>query len=149
MTEAGGRITRYLLPGNPHSTPAALADYQKHHDVGPHPNIRALDGAPVSARVDEMVRQIREFEEMFGVPARSLRNHCISWAGYLEPVHGMAECGVGMDGNYFCSTFLRDRGYAPYAGFGAAMPLRFGLPDGELISVRQQHTHSDRSRNLA
>jgi hypothetical protein len=142
MTDAGGRMNLYLIPGNTHSTPADVADYQKHHDVGPHPNIRALDGAPVSARVDEMVRQIREFEEMFGVPARSLRNHCISWAGYLEPVRGMAECGVGMDGNYFCSTFLRDRGYAPYAGFGAAMPLRFGLPDGELISVRQQHTHT-------
>ncbi len=142
MTAAGGRMNLYVIPGNTHSTAADVAAYQAHHDVGPHPNIRALDGAPVSARVDEMVRQIREFEEMFRVPARSLRNHCVAWAGYLEPVRAMAACNVGMEGNYFCSTFLRDRGYAPYAAFGAAMPLRFGDPDGELLSVRQQHTHT-------
>jgi len=49
---------------------------------------------------------------------------------------------VGMEGNYFCSTFLKDRGYAPYAAFGAAMPMRYGDPGGDLLSVRQQHTHT-------
>lgn len=142
MTSAGGRMNLYMIPGNTHSTSADVAAYREDHDVGPHPNIRALDGEPVSARVDEMVRQIRQFEEMFGVPARSLRNHCIAWAGYLEPVRAMADCGVGMEGNYFCSTSLRDRGYAPYAAFGAAMPMRYGDPDGEILSLRQQHTHT-------
>ncbi|MBT6144651.1 MAG: hypothetical protein HOH74_04435 [Gemmatimonadetes bacterium] len=142
MTEAGGRMNLYVIPDNTHSTPSDVSAYRQHHDVGPHPNIRSHDGAPVAARVEEMVRQIQQFEEMFGIPARSLRNHCIAWAGYLEPVRAMADIGVGMEGNYFCSTFLRDRGYAPYAAFGAAMPLRFGHPDGELLSVRQQHTHT-------
>ena len=142
MTAAGGRMNLYLIPGNTHSTRVDVAAYQQHHDVGPHPNIRSLDGAPVAARVEEMVRQINEFKEMFGAPARTLRNHCVAWAGYLEPVRAMAACGVGMEGNYFCSTFLKDRGYAPYAAFGAAMPMRYGDPGGDLLSVRQQHTHT-------
>ncbi|MDA0336822.1 MAG: hypothetical protein O2782_16785 [bacterium] len=115
---------------------------RQHHDVGPHPDIRALDNAPVSARVEEMVRQIHQFQQQFGVRAHSLRNHCIAWAGYLEPVAAMATCGIGMEGNYFCSTFLRDRGYAPYAAFGAALPLRYCHPDGTMLPVRQQHTHT-------
>lgn len=142
MTAAGGRMNLYLIPGNTYSTPQDVADYRQHHDVGPHPNIRPFDNAPVATRMDQMVRQIRQFEEQFGVTARTLRNHCVAWAGYLEPVTAMASCGIGMEGNYFCSTFLRDRGYAPYAAFGAALPLRYCHPDGTLLSVRQQHTHT-------
>lgn len=142
MTAAGGRMNLYMIPGNTKSTAADAAMYGLHHDLGPHPNIRPLDGAPVAARVAEMARQIRQFEDQFKVSPRTLRNHCVSWAGYLEPVQAMADCGVGMEGNYFCSTFLKDRGYAPYAAFGAAMPMRFCHADGSLLSVRQQHTHT-------
>ena len=142
VTAAGGRMNLFVIPGNTHSTSEDVAAYRRHHDVGPHPNIRTLDGGPVAARVAEMEKQIRQFEEMYGVKARSLRNHCVAWAGYLEPVEAMARCGVGMEGNYFCSTFLRGRDYAPYAAFGAALPLRFCHPGGELLDVHQQHTHT-------
>ena len=142
VTAAGGRMNMFLIPGNTHSTREDVAAYRRHHDVGPHPNIRALDGEPVAVRVAEMERQIGQFEEMYGVKARSLRNHCLAWAGYMEPVEAMARCGLGMEGNYFCSTFLRGRDYAPYAAFGAAMPLRFCHPGGDLLDVCQQHTHT-------
>jgi hypothetical protein len=46
-----------------------------------------------------------------------------------------------MDANYCSGTYLRDRLPSPYAGFGAAMPMRFCRPDGRLIQVFQQHTH--------
>ncbi len=142
VTAEGGRMNLYVIPGNTHSTAADIATYQQTHDIGPHPNLRPFDGEPVRVRVDELTRQIGEFEERFATPARSLRNHCIAWAGYLEPVRAMAACGVRMEGNYFCSTFLRSREYAPYAAFGAALPLRFCTPDGELLDVHQQHTHT-------
>ncbi len=139
---AGGSMNLYVIPGNTRSTPENIAVYRRHHDVGPHPNIRSLDCEPVAARTAEMERQIQQFEQMFEGKAHSLRNHCLAWAGYLEPVEAMARCGVGMEGNYFCSTFLRGGDYAPYAVFGAALPLRFCHPGGDLIKVCQQHTHT-------
>jgi hypothetical protein len=130
----------YIMPEQTHSTRADVARYAEHHGVGPHPNLRPLDGAPVSVRMAEFARQITLFEEQFGVKARSLRNHCTAWAGYLEPVELMSRLGVGMDGNYFSGAFMRDRVQAPYAAFGAAMPMRFCHPAGTLLPVFQQHT---------
>ena len=141
VASAGGRMDLYIIPIGTKSEKADVARYLSHHDVGPHPNIRALDGRPVSERLREFERQIRLFEDMFQVPARSLRNHCTAWAGYLEPVEVMARMGVRMDANYFSGTYMRDREPAPYAGFGAAMPMRFCRPDGGLMDVFQQHTH--------
>ncbi|MFH1567709.1 MAG: hypothetical protein ABIL09_06870 [Gemmatimonadota bacterium] len=142
VTAAGGRMNLFVIPGNTHSTRADVAAYRGHHDVGPHPDIRALDHEPVAVRVAELERQVRQFEEMYGVEARCSRNHCVAWAGYLEMVEGLARAGVRLESNYFCSTFLRGREYAPYAAFGAALPLRYGDPGGGLLPVHQQHTHT-------
>ena len=95
----------------------------------------------MAERLTEFERQIRLFQDMFGVRARSLRNHCTAWAGYMEPVEIMEKLGVRMDANYFSGTYKRDRESAPYAAFGAAMPMRFCRPDGRTIDVFQQHTH--------
>ena len=138
---AGGRMNLYIIPDRTHSTRQDAWRYAAHHDLGPHPNIRPLDGEPVAARLAAFQRQIELFEQRFGLPARSLRNHCTAWAGYLEPVEIMEKLGVRMDGNYFSGTYMRDRLAAPYAGFGAAMPMRFGAPEGHLFDVFQQHTH--------
>ena len=46
-----------------------------------------------------------------------------------------------MDGNYFSGTYMKDREGAPYASFGAALPMRFCHPEGRLVNVYQQHTH--------
>jgi len=142
VAAAGSRMNLYIIPGNTKSTPADVEAYRQHHDVGPHPNLRQLDGATVGERIAEFERQIRQFADTFGGPVRSLRNHCVAWAGYLEPVEAMERQGVGMDANYFCSTFLQGRHYAPYGSFGAALPTRFGNPNGALSTVHQQHTHT-------
>lgn len=142
LATVGGRMNLYIIPGATKSTPADVDAYRRQHDVGPHPNLRQLDDAPVGERVAEMERQIHQFEDTFGGTVRSLRNHCVAWAGYLEPVEAMERLGVAMDANYFCSTFLRGRHYAPYGSFGAALPTRFGHPSGELTAVHQQHTHT-------
>ena len=141
VSGAGGRMSLYIIPNLTRSTADDVARYAKTHDVGPHPNLRPLDGRPVRERVAEFERQIRLFEERFRIPARTLRNHCTAWAGYLDLVDVMEKLGVLMDGNYFSGTYMRDREAAPYAPFGAALPMRFCHPDGRLADVYQQHTH--------
>ncbi|MDE2890573.1 MAG: hypothetical protein OXR72_20425 [Gemmatimonadota bacterium] len=141
VADAGGRMSLYIIPNHTKSTPDDVARYARRHDVGPHPNLRPLDGRPVPERVAEFERQVRLFEERFRIPARTLRNHCTAWAGYLDLVDVMEKLGVQMDGNYFSGTYMRDRENAPYASFGAALPMRFCHPDGRLVNVYQQHTH--------
>jgi len=141
VATAGGRMNLYIIPTDTHSTPEDVRRYRRNHDVGPHPNLRPLDGRSVAERLAEFERQVRLFEETFGVPARTLRNHCTAWAGYMEIVEVMERLGVGMDANYFSGTYGRDRDCAPYGGFGGALPMRFCRPDGRLIGVFQQHTH--------
>jgi len=142
VAAACGRMNLYIIPVNTNSTRADVERYRSRHDVGPHPDLRGLDGRSVQERLAELDRQIRMFGEMFGVTTRSVRNHCTAWAGYLEPAEVMEKLGVRMDANYFSGTYLRDRMPAPYAGFGGAMPMRFCDLDGHLIHVFQQHTHA-------
>ena len=140
VAAAGGRMNLYIIPYRTQSTVLDVERYRIQHDVGPHPNLRPLDGCSISERLAEFERQIRIFQDQFDTPARSLRNHCTAWAGYLEPVEVMEKLGVGMDGNYFSGTYGYSREDAPYAAFGGAMPMRFCWPDGRVLNVFQQHT---------
>lgn len=141
VSQKSGRMNLYIIPNRTRSSTEDVLRYRQTHDVGPHPDLRHLDGEPVTARLAEFGRQIRLFEENYGIKARSLRNHCTAWAGYLEPVEVMQRLGVRMDANYFSGCYLRDRQHAPYAAFGSALPMRFCHPDGRLLDVFQQHTH--------
>ena len=141
LASAGVRMNLYIIPNSTHSTPSDVQRYMQHHDVGPHPNLRPLDGQPVSDRIAEFERQILMFQDMFGVKARSYRNHCHAWAGYLEPVEVLERLGIRMDANYMCSNYRRHRARSPYVGFGASMPMRYCTPEGHVIDVIQQHTH--------
>ena len=141
VTAAGARMNLYIIPIGTDSTAADVQRYLKDHDVGPHPNLRSMDERPIAERVAEFERQILLFEEMYGFKPRSVRNHCLSWAGYMELVEAQARLGIRMDANYLCSAYMRDRCSSPYHLRGAAMPMRFCHPDGRLIDVLQQHTH--------
>jgi len=141
LASVGARMNLYVIPTHTQSTREDVRRYRRHHDVGPHPNLRQLDGRPIPERLAEFERQIRMFREMFGVEPRSLRNHCTAWAGYLEPVEVMQRLGVRLDGNYFSGAYRRARDPSPYGAFGAAMPMRFCRPDGRPLEVFQQHTH--------
>ena len=138
---AGGSMSLYLIPTATESTPDDVRRYRQHHAVGPHPNLRPLDGHPVAERLAELERQIRMFTSMFGVSPRTVRNHCTAWAGHLEPIEVLAKLGVRMEGSFFSSAYMRSRDPSPYGSFGAAMPMRFCRVDGQLIDVFQQHTH--------
>ena len=141
LASVGARMNLYIIPNSTHSTAEDVERYSRHHDLGPHPNLRPLDGSPVSERVAEFERQILMFEDLFKIKARSYRNHCHAWAGYLEPVEVLSRRGFRMDANYMCSNYLRHRMRSPYVAFGAAMPMRYCTPEGRVIDVFQQHTH--------
>ena len=141
VTASGARMSLYIIPIGTDSKAADVQRYRQNHDVGPHPNLRSLDGTPIPERVAEFERQILLFEKMYGFKPTSVRNHCLSWAGYLELVEAEARLGIRMDANYLCSAYMRDRCSGPYHLRGAAMPMRFCHPDGRLVDVLQQHTH--------
>ena len=141
LAEAGARMNLYIIPNGTKSTAADARRYREHHDLGPHPDLRALDGKPVPQRLAEYEQQVRQFEERFGQKARSVRNHCAAWAGYMDLVEVQERLGLRMDVNYITGGLGRARAEAPYASFGGALPLRFCRPDGRLLQVFQQHTH--------
>jgi len=141
LTAHGARMDLYIIPNATQSTPEDVRRFATHHDVGPHPNLRSLDGTPVTDRLAEMVRQIKLFEDTWGVKARTTRNHCTAWVGYTDLVETMEACGVRMEANYTSSGYMRERNHAPYAPFGGAMPMRYCRADGRLVNVFQQHTH--------
>ena len=141
VSAAGARMSLYIIPIGTDSTAEDVQRYRQNHDVGPHPNLRAMDGRSIEDRVAEFERQILLFEEMYGFEPKSVRNHCLSWAGYMELVEAQARLGIRMDANYLCSAYMRDRCSGPYHLRGAAMPMRFCHPDGRLVDVLQQHTH--------
>ena len=141
VAEAGARMNLYIIPVRTQSSAADVERYASRHDVGPHPMLSEQYGCSVAERVQELERQVRLFEDMFGRKAKSLRNHSTAWAGYLELVEAMERLGVKMDANYCSGGYMRARDASPYGTFGAAMPMRFCRPDGRLIDVFQQHTH--------
>jgi hypothetical protein len=140
LTAQGARMDLYMVPDTSATPPEVLPRYLAHHDVGPHPNLRPLDGYPMTERLADFDRQLRFFTDKYGVRPKCLRNHGVAWAGYTEIVEVMERHGIRMDVNYTSGQYRRGRQFAPYAGFGAAMPVRFCRADGRLHEVFQLHT---------
>ncbi|MCX5661900.1 MAG: hypothetical protein NTW19_19655 [Planctomycetota bacterium] len=141
LTKHDVRMNLYIIPTATNTTPADAAELRRHHDLGVHPDLRSLDRQPIPLRVAEYDRQIRLFTEMYGIKTRSIRNHCLAWAGYLDLIEVQARHGIRMDANCVsAANYFKQREHAPYGAFGAAMPMRFTRPDGSLIDVIQQPT---------
>jgi len=140
LTSHGARMDLNMFPDDSATPPEVLPRYLAHHDVGPHPNLRPLDGQPLEIRLADFDRQLTLFTEKYGVRATCLRNHGVAWIGYTEIVEVMERHGIRLDTNYTSGQFRRGRQFAPYAGFGAAMPVRFARVDGSLHDVYQLHT---------
>lgn len=139
LASRGARMNLYIIPTWTRSTDADIAEYRQQHDLGPHPNLRELDRRPIADRVAEFDRQIQLFKDRWKQAPKSLRNHCLAWAGYTELIDVMERHGVRMDANYLAGgSYMRHRGMSPYASFGSAMPVRFVRTDGSVINVYQQ-----------
>lgn len=141
IQRAGGRMNLYIIPEATESTLAHAQGYQKYHSLGPHPNLRPFDHEPPQVRIKDFTRQVKLFEDMFKVKTRSVRNHCVIWAGYTDMADEMARLGIRMEGNFNYGSYAYTRDPGPYVAWGAAMPMRHCRVDGTLVDVRQQHTH--------
>jgi len=141
LTAHGARMDLYIIPD---LTPTSRDDADRllqHHDLGPHPNLRPLDGKPVHERLAELERQITRFTDIYGRPPITMRTHCTAWAGYMQFVEVLERCKVRMDSSYFAGFYGWARDFSPYGAFGASMPMRFCHPNGSMFDVFEQHTH--------
>ncbi len=142
VTAADGRMNLYIIPENTNSSPEDAQRYLAHHDLGPHVDLVPHAGKSIDERLAEFERQVKAFQEIFDVVPLTARNHNLMWVGYSELAELQATLGIRMDANFLCgATYLRDFDTAPYAGYGAAMPMRFCRQDGSLIEIYQQHFH--------
>lgn len=141
LASQGARMDLNVMPDTTPTTPKMMGAYRRQHDMGPHPNLRPLDGQDMQARLADFDRQLRAFSDIYGFHPTCLRNHSLVWAGYTEIVEVMERHGYRMDTNYTSGNYRRGRQYAPYATFGGAIPVRFCRADGRMHDLYQQHTH--------
>lgn len=135
-----GRMSLYIIPRQTTTTREMANVYRKTQDLGPHPDLRPLDGRPMHERLASYRDQIIFFREKYGFVPRTVRNHCLTWAGFTEMAEVQAEVGIKMDANFLGGgNYLRFRDASPYSAYPAAMPMRFCRLDGKLVDVYQQH----------
>lgn len=80
---------------------------------------------------------VRQFRETYGRdPSPSVRNHCITWAGYIEGARIEARHGFTFDTNCF-SLIPQGKYYMN----GAGLPMPFADLNGDVLPVFQLPTH--------
>ncbi len=83
-----------------------------------------------------LASHVRQFRDTYGrPPSASVRNHCITWSGYLEGVRIQARHGFTFDTNYF-SLLPQGRYYMT----GSGLPMRFSDLNGDLLPMFQLPT---------
>jgi hypothetical protein len=142
LEAVGGRMSLYLFPRQTRTTPEqAQALQQRGHTISVHPCLIPAYGQGRAAQLALAEEEVRAFQDRFGQPVRTVRNHSTAWPGYLELPELWARLGLRMDANFFSSAYLRHRTWSPYMNHGAGLPAPFVHPDGRLIDVWQQPTH--------
>jgi hypothetical protein len=133
--EHGAGITFYLVPGPPDArresivTPEYKAELEAEgHTFSLHP----VHQPPYDLTWRETVaRQQAWYRERFGEePGPSVRNHCVTWSGYVQAARWMQEAGFRYDTNQF-SVPPGTREYQ----CGGALPARVADLDGEVLAI--------------
>lgn len=102
------------------------------HSTNFHP---FLDPYPSLLVAEEVLRLHRAlFEERFGHPSRTVRQHGLRWIGYTETPALLARYGLRMDLNFV--SMRPSKGYVCGAGF----PMPFVDQSGAIIPLWQQPT---------
>lgn len=130
--EAG--LTFYLVQKDSIMDRAWLEELsQRGFDFSVHPDLPP----PSLPKWDRILTDhIRQFEDTYGRrPSPSVRNHCITWAGYIEGARIEARHGFTFDTNCF-SLLPQGRCYMN----GAGMPMPFAEPTGEILPIYQLPT---------
>lgn len=85
---------------------------------------------------NRLADHVRQFQDTYGrPPSGSVRNHCITWSGYLDGARIEARQGFSFDTNYFS---LLPQG--KYFMNGAGLPMRFVDTTGDTLGVFQLPT---------
>jgi hypothetical protein len=135
--EHGAGITFYLVPGPPDGsaettvTPEYKAALEAEgHTLSLHP----VHHPPYDLTWRETVaRQVAWFRARFGEgPSASVRNHCVTWSGYVQGARWLQEAGFRCDGNAFSVPPAGEQYQA-----GAGLPARYADLDGEVLEIYQ------------
>jgi hypothetical protein len=135
--EHGAGITFYLVPGPPDGpaettvTPEYRAALEAEgHTASLHPVHRP----PYDLTWRETVaRQAEWFRARFGTaPGPSVRNHCVTWSGYVRGARWLREAGFRYDSNAFSVPPAGEQYQA-----GAGLPARYTDLDGEVLDIYQ------------
>ena len=86
---------------------------------------------------DQTLRDhVQQFQDTYGrPPSPSVRNHCITWSGYIEGARIEHRHGFTFDTNYF-SLLPQGRCFMN----GAGLPIRFADLSGDVLPVYQLPT---------
>lgn len=130
--EAG--LTFYLVQERSVMDRTWLEDLtERGFDFSIHPDLPPPTQPLWDQRLADHVRQFRDKYDR--IPSPSIRNHCITWSGYLEGVRIQARHGFTFDTNWF-SLPPRSRNYMS----GAGLPMRFVQLNGDVLPMFQLPT---------
>lgn len=137
----GGSMNLYVIPDHTSITREHIEAYTaRGHTVSVHPNLVPAASQSPEEQVAVAEAQVRLFQEKFGWPTRTLRNHSYMWPGYLDLPELWEKLGIGMDANVTSIMRGASRHFGPFARLNAALPMRYVREDGSLIDVFQQPT---------
>jgi hypothetical protein len=102
-------------------------------DFSIHPDLRPPIYPHWESRLTEHIQQ---FKEAYGrSPSSSVRNHAITWSGYIPGARIEARHGFTFDANYFSILPL-----AKYYMTGSGLPMPIADPSGEVLPIFQLPT---------
>lgn len=85
---------------------------------------------------DRLRTHVSQFKDTYGrPPTPSVRNHCITWAGYLDGVRIQARHGFTFDTNWF-SLLPQGKHYMT----GSGLPMKFADLSGNVLPMFQLPT---------
>lgn len=138
----GGAMSLYVIHGNTSITREHIAEYTRRgHTISVHPDLLSTAKRSPGDQLARAGQEVRSFQEKFGQPVRTLRNHHYMWPGYVDLPEVWERLGVGMDANTTATLYGMSLASGPYVNIHSAVPLRFVRQDGSLIDVFQQPTH--------
>jgi peptidoglycan/xylan/chitin deacetylase (PgdA/CDA1 family) len=141
LDQYDAHCTFFLVPQS-HITPGALPAWQQTgHSFSLHPahsadaDMGLLTDLPATDYAFMLGSAFERHNRVYGIPARTVRNHAVRWLGYVDAARLLASHGVRMDFNYLP--------VAPYfwSLCGSGRPMRFVDADGAVLDIYQQPTN--------
>jgi hypothetical protein len=135
--EHGAHVTFYLVPGTD-ATPSGTSvtpEYKSALEAEGHTfSLHPVHEPPYDLTWPETVaRQRVWYQERFhGPPGPSVRNHCVTWSGYVQGARRMQEAGFRYDANAVSVPPAGEQYQA-----GAGLPARYADLDGEVLAIFQ------------